>query len=76
MIIAIMYETVIEVEISGRTIKEFNADTTRFREAIPVSDREFHSDRKTWIVKHPEKYKDIDFIKAALANRERQLSLF
>jgi hypothetical protein len=76
MIQAVMYETIIEVEISGSTLREWTADMKRLSEAIPSADREFNSDRKVWIIRNTHKYAHVPFIRAALENRRKQMSLF
>jgi hypothetical protein len=76
MIQAVMYETIIEVEVSGSTLKEWTEDMKRLNEAIPSADREFNTDKKVWIIRNIKKYTHVPFIRAALENRRKQMSLF
>ena len=76
MIQAVMFETIVEVEISASSTKEWAADFGRFIEAIRSADREFNRDKKVWIVRDPATYAHVDFIANAMKNRDRQPSLF
>ena len=76
MIQATAFDTIVEVEISGRSTKEWAADFGRFCEAIRPADREFDRNRRAWIVRNLQNYAHVDFIANAMKSRERQSSLF
>ena len=76
MIQAVMFDSIIEVEISGSSTQEWAADFGRFVEAVPAGDHEFNRDRRVWVVRHPESYAHVPFIANAMKNRERLPDLF
>lgn len=76
MITGIAYDGYVEVKIVAETFLEFDKDLQLFKKLIKPEDRAYHSHKKVWVVKHPERYTRVPFIRNALLDREQQLSLF
>jgi hypothetical protein len=76
MIKALMLYSCLEVTISGETIAEFSESLGKLQRLISPCDRDWQPDRKTWIVKNVAEYKDISWVRKALEERNRQLTLY
>ena len=75
MIKATMFNSILEVQIKGATLDEFETDLGRVRELFAHEDREFRPDKSMWLIKNVEKYLHIPFVATALHEREMQLTL-
>ncbi len=75
MIKALMLYTILEVEVSGSSVEEFAESLGELKDTIQAVDREFDSNKKVWIVKNVENYKDIPWVKRALEDRDHQPTL-
>jgi hypothetical protein len=73
---ALMHYTILEVEVSGDTVEEFAESLGELKDTIQAVDREFDSNKKVWIVRNVEKYKDVPWVVTALEDRIRQPTLF
>jgi hypothetical protein len=76
MINATVYDGYAEVTISGRDWIEFEQSLKRFKDTIDQKDRRYKTHKKVWVVKNLEEYTRVPFIRQALLDREKQLSLF
>jgi len=76
MIIATVYEKTAEVKIAAENFKEFEVDLKIFKNDIKSEDRNYVEHKKVWRVKNLDKYIRVPYIRAALLDREKQMSLF
>ena len=73
-ITAVAFQSMVEVTISSGP--SFQDDLARFKGEIKPQDRKWDDLRLRWKVSNPKNYQHVDFIKAALEERERQPELF
>jgi len=76
MLKAVMYETQMAVKISGKTMDEFSEDLQYLKNVIPPFDRKYDDANKVFIINNPNRYQRIPFVRRAIEDRERQLTLF
>jgi hypothetical protein len=72
---ATMFQTSMEIKISGRSQEEFDADLDAFKEAVSPADREWLPSKGVWLLRHPAKYIHLRFVQIAMDDRKRQSSL-
>jgi len=71
--IAIAYDSVIEVKLSDDP-GERKLDLDRLK-VIRLKDRHYDEFKKVWVVKNIYRYRDVEFIKAAMKVKYQQPSL-
>jgi len=78
MIKAVIFNSIMEVSIRipRGSIDDFDADLKRVLDTFANEDRTFNQNRKVWIIKNFEKYKDVPFVATAIAERKLQQTLF
>lgn len=76
MITAVVYEKTAELRIVADTYREFEVDLMVLKKDIDSNDRQYIEHKKVWQVKHLEKYIKVPYIRSALLDREKQLTLF
>lgn len=74
MITVIVQHTSAELKLSGGLSSA--EDLARIKNDIDKKDRTFNEDKKCFIVKNLDRYRDLPYIAKALEDRKRQLELF
>jgi hypothetical protein len=75
MIHVTVLHTVAEIKVSG-SIEEFSKDLDRVKTDIKPADRSFDEFRKLWVIRNPEAYGHIGYMRNALEARANQPELF
>jgi len=73
---AIVFDTHAELSIHAKSMEDFERDLNSIKELFNASDRKYDPDRKVWIIKNYDQYRNYDFMKRAIETRKNQLELF
>jgi putative lipoic acid-binding regulatory protein len=76
MITAVAYDGYIELRIIATHYSEFEQDIVHLQNIIDTHDREYVSHKRVWKINNPGKYIQLPFVKRALLDRRKQMSLF
>jgi hypothetical protein len=69
MIHAIAYPGFLEVELRHYSEEERERDQAEWSQ-IPTSEKRFNPDKGIWTVRHPQRYRDLPFVRRALETRQ------
>ena len=72
---ATAYETVIKARIVARKTEDFQRALDEIK-SLPEADRYYDETEHLWVIKNPERYRYVEFIKNALETRDLQGKLF
>lgn len=72
---AIKFQSVIEAQINASDTREWAEDFAQIKK-IHADDRRFDNDKKVWVIKNPERYANVPFVKKALEQSCLYLHLF